>query len=223
MLRRVIAIIYLFLGFTLVTFPLAKADDHLLIRPVVQQTQLWCWAAVSEMVLQHYHYGSVNPVGNFQCGVVAMLGGACNLNCGSCVTGIGSIQNLALVLRGYQEAARHIGVDGDILRPGIAGHLSPRQIAREIEDGAPIIAGINPTGMGQFYPPGFGEHVVLIVGYANNRHTFDVIVNDPFPYAHVGYDPYIRAGAEMLEPGQYLINYDNFRLQLGYKDSIYFR
>ena len=222
MLSRVITIICLLLGFTLVTLPLAKADDDLLIQPVVQQTQLWCWAAVSEMVLQHYHYGSVNPGGNFQCGVVAMLGGVCNISCDSCVTSIGSLQNLVLVLRGYQETAHHFGVAGDSLRLSMAGHLSPRQIANEIEGGDPIIAGISPSGMGQFYPPSFGEHLALIVGYENSRHAFDVIVNDPFPYAYVGYDPYLHAGAEMLEPGQYLINYDIFRQQLGYKDSIYF-
>lgn len=223
MVSRVFTIFLLFFGFALVALPLAKADDHLFIQPVIQQTQVWCWAAVSEMVLDHYNYGSVDPGGNFQCGVVAMLGGWCDWNCANCVTGIGSLHNLALVLRGYQRAARHDGVNGDSFKPSMTGHLSPQQIAKEIEDGDPIIAGISPSGMGKFYPPSFGEHVALIVGYEKSRHAFYVVVNDPFPYGYVRYDPYLQVGAQMREPGQYLIDYETFRFRLGYRDSIYFR
>lgn len=200
-----------------------RADENLYVDPVAQRTEVWCWAAVSEMLLTHYDYGSINPFGDFQCGVVAMLGGICNANCGACRTGIGSLHNLKAVLEQYQAIAEHMGVAGDAIRPRVRGALSTAQIIEEIDEGDPIIAGISPSGMGGYYPPSFGEHVALIVGYEENDGRLYLIVNDPFPYAYTGFDPFLMVGAEMLEPGQYLISYDSFRRRLSYKDSIYFR
>ena len=174
------------------------------------------------MVLEHYDYDSVNPVGDFQCGVVAMLGGVCNNQCFACRVGIGSLYNLTAVLREYQRVAYYVGMYGEQFTPQVTERLTPAQVVSEIDEGDPIVAGISPSGMGGFYPPSFGEHVALIVGYENGNRTFKVIVNDPFPYAYVGYDPYLAWDAELLEPGQYLIDYDALTYQLGYKDSIIF-
>src|SRR5262245_52638322 len=77
------------------------ADEDLHISPVMQQTEVWCWAAVAEMVLDHYDFDTINPGGDYQCGVVAMLGGVCNANCYACKTGIGSTTNLSAVLKQY--------------------------------------------------------------------------------------------------------------------------
>lgn len=199
------------------------ADEDLGISPTFQQNPVWCWAAVSEMVLSHFGYSSINPAGNFQCGVVAMLGGVCNLNCGACGTGIGNTSNLAEVLRRYQQVAAQVGADGEKFISRLTGKLSANRIVDEIDAGRPVIAGINPSGMGKFYPPGFGEHVALIEGYKNEGNDINLIVNDPFPYRVVGHDPYISAGAEMVEEGQYLIARKEFVRVLGYKDSIYFK
>ncbi len=223
MMRHVIQFFVFFLGINLAVLPPTQADDHssdLSISPVVQQKQVWCWAAVSEMVLEHFNYGSVNPVDNFQCGVVAMLGSGCEIDCSLCNTGIGSLHNLTLVLLNYQYFAYILKVDGDQFKPQVTGRLTPDQVVSKIDEGAPIVAGISPSGMGQFYPPSFGEHVALIVGYEDGGRT--LIVNDPFPYTYVGHDPYLNLGAETLELGQYLVDYDTFRFRLGYKDSIYF-
>ena len=221
-LRHVRKTLGVLVGCILASFQSAHADDLLPIPPVVQQTEVWCWAAVSEMALVYYEYDSINPAGQFQCGVVALLGGVCNTNCFSCVTGIGTLPNLVLALQAYQQIAQRLGAAGYSFNSHVGGPLSPAQIRTEIDDGDPIIAGINPSGMGRFYPPGIGEHVALIIGYASPGRTFKLVVNDPYPYVYAGYDPYLNWGAIMIEPGQYLINYETFLTKLIYKDSIYF-
>ena len=115
------------------------------------------------MILKHFDYGSVNPVGNFQCGIVAMLGSECEYNCFLCNTGIGSLHNLTNVLLDYQYYADMMEVGGDQFSPQMTGRLTPDQVVSKIDEGAPILAGISPSGMGQFYPPSFGEHVALVV------------------------------------------------------------
>ena len=221
-ISRFLATICILGSFIFFSAPSAKANESLPIPPVVQQTQLWCWAAVLEMALKHYGYGSVNPGGNYQCGIVAMLGGICNYDCRRCVTSIGSFANLGAVLEAYGATTISLNVDGIPLSYHIRRRLSVEKIATEIDDGDPIIAGISPSGMSRFYPPGFGEHLALIVGYESSDRDFKIIVNDPYPYLYVGQDPYVSAGARLLEPGQYLIDFRAFRRYLGYKDSIYF-
>lgn len=202
--------------------PHARANESLPIPPVVQQTQLWCWAAVLEMVLKHYGYGSVNPGGNYQCGIVAMLGGDCYFDCRHCVTTIGTLHNLGAVLSAYGATTLSIDVHGEPVSYHLRQRLNVEQIAKEINDGDPIIVGISPSGMARFYPPGFGEHLAVITGYRFVDGKFSVFVNDPYPYSAVGRDPYINAGAEMLEPGRYLIRFTTFVQILGYKDSVIF-
>jgi len=199
------------------------SGERLNIRPTVQQTEVWCWAAVSEMSLGYYGYGTINPAGNYQCGLVAMLGGICNQNCFYCRTGIGNLYNMVAVLERYAQIAQSLGVGGQHVRFRIRGRLSESHIMREIEDGNPIVAGISPSGFAAFYPPSFGEHVALIIGYEGNRHDLWLIVNDPMPYRMIGNDPYLRAGARMLRDGQYTIPYNSFVNRLGFKDSITFR
>lgn len=198
----------------------AKSDVDLYIDPTIQQTEVWCWSAVAEMALTHYGYDTINPGGNFQCGIVAMLGGVCNVNCFSCRTGIGSTRNLAEILKRYEHISRRLGANGDPIDPRLRGTLSERSIKRQIDEGNPIIAGISPSGLGRYLPPTFGEHVALIVGYEDGDGEFRVLVNDPFPYGLVGFDPYVRAGGNLVITGQYSISLKAFTQYLGYKDSI---
>ena len=202
--------------------PIPDGRSVLPIDPVVQQTQLWCWAAVSQMTLEYYGYGTINPVGDYQCGIVSLLGGICSVSCYSCVVGIATTYNLAEALRRYQRLARSFGVGGDAFDPHVTGGLSAERIAREIRGSRPVMAGISTTGRGYSYPPGFGEHVTLIVGYDKDGDAIDLIVNDPFPYAYIGHDPYLSVGAKRLKPGQYLIDYDIFVRLFAYKDTVYF-
>ena len=204
--------------------PSDAKSNRLKIRPISQQTPVWCWAAVSEMVLKHYRFPNLNPVGNYQCGIVGSLGGICVANCGACVTAIGSTYQMSDVIANYQYLSDHFlghhrGRHFDV---SPAGRLSPREIVDEIGEGDPVVAGISPSGLGVYCPPSMSEHVVLIVGYRESRRGFQVLVNDPMPYALIGYDPYLAVGAQRTRPGQYWIDYGTFVGRLFYKDSIHF-
>lgn len=194
------------------------------IQPTYQQTVVWCWAAVGEMVLKYFQVPNLNPGGNYQCGIVGSLGGVCASNCGACITTIGSTFQMADVLRNYQLLARQYRGAG--FRPfdlRAVGRLSGGQIEGEIDSGNPVIIGISPNGMGAYYPPGMSEHVALVVGYGYDAGDLWLKINDPMPYGLVGYDPYLAAGGEIDRRGAYWISYDYLVHYLGYKDTIIVR
>lgn len=221
MLRTFVAILCFALLFTTLSH---AENNRLKLRPVAQQTAVWCWAAVSEMVLKHYRFPSLNPAGNYQCGIVGSLGGVCGVNCGACVTPIGSTYQMSHVIARYQDLSdyfqRHH--QGRHFHVSPTGRLSPSEIVDEIDEGDPVVAGISPSGMGAYYPPSMSEHVALVVGYRKSGRGFQVLVNDPMPYAYMGYDPYRAVGAKRTRQGQYWIDYGAFVHRLAYKDSIYF-
>lgn len=211
-----------------ITLLFAFAPNHLMakelpIYPVYQQTVVWCWAAASEMVLRYYKYPSINPIGDYQCGIVATFSQACS-PCYNCMTTIGSSTNLATVLSNYPSFVRiATGQNVSDIDTYIIGRLSAQDIKNMIDSGHPIIAGISTSGFGEFYPPGMSEHAVVIVGYHGNVDNMTIIINDPMPYAFVGaIDPYIKSGGKMNERAQYEIKYNNFINELDYKDSITF-
>ena len=199
-----------------------RADTKLPIKPVAQKTPVWCWAAVGEMVFRHFRVPNINPAGVFQCGILALLHPACNQNCMNCVVPAGSLHTMDNMLRQYSDfASRQHGQRRRIVtkkrqrsfRHG--GWLKRAELEAELDAGRPVVAGISPSG----YPKGnVSEHVALIVGYEGDR----VIVNDPFPFGRTFQrDPYLAAGAEMLEPGQYSIPYADFRRSLVWRESIF--
>lgn len=199
----------------------AVAED-LSISPVAQQTPVWCWAAAAEMVFDHYGFPNLNPGGNFQCAIVAAQGGPCFTNCGLCINAGGSTQRIAQVMRQYAAAARHYtGYVNPDFRPRTKGIMTRQEIIDTIDGGAPIIAGITPSGVP--FPPGagFSQHAVVIVGYEGAGNGFEVIVNDPYPYPY-GSAPYLQAGATMLQAGQYQIRYQTFVSVFKYGNSITF-
>ena len=213
------------LCFTLFLVTHSHADSKQLdIRPIAQQTPVWCWAAVSEMVLKHYRFPNLNRAGNYQCGVVGSLGANCGANCGACVTSIGTTFQMSRVISNYQNLSDHVrrGHRGRHFDVSPAARLSPSEIVDEIDEGDPVIAGISPSGMGAYYPQGMSEHAVLMVGYRNSRRGFQVLVNDPMPYGLMGHNPYLTVGAKRARPGQYWIDYRIFVRRFVYKDSIYF-
>lgn len=219
--RRAVRCLPLVLALALAAPGDVRGDERLPIQPVIQQSPVWCWAAVGEMVLRCFDFPTVNPAGNYQSGIAGSLGGQCSFNCGTCITAIGSAQNLMTVLENYQEVAeRFVGRGGERFSVSDQGPLDPDEIVGAIDEGSPIIAGINPSGSGWRYPSGMSEHVSLIVGHREGRDGLTLVVNDPMPYRITPFDPYLRAGGRSNRPGQYLIGYDAFVDLLGYKDTI---
>lgn len=200
------------------------ADETLSISPVVQQTPVWCWAAVTEMVLDHFGVENASPVGNFQCAVVAAAGAVsnrpdCYYDCGRCVVPAGTASNLIFWMESYSEvASQALGRQvADVNATYRSGALRKNAVVNEIDDGNPVIAGISPGQ--RISMRGGSQHVALIVGYEDDGNV--LIVNDPFPFADAGWtDPYAAAGAELIERGQYRISYGDFVQGLGWRESI---
>ncbi len=192
------------------------AQKTLDIEPVYQQTPVWCWAAVGEMVFRHYEVRNINPAGNFQCGIVALLHTACNQNCGNCPVPAGSLATMINMLTRYPTVASQVSRTQTRITTQVSRRPLPMaEVMREIDEGRPVVAGISPSG---YRTPGISQHVALIVGYDRNA----LVVNDPFPFrAAFAGNPYEAAGGEELEEGQYRISYVAFANRLQWAESIY--
>jgi hypothetical protein len=202
----------------------ATSDTTLPIAPVYQETPVWCWAAVGEMVFRHYDVPTINPVGDFQCGIVALMHPACEFNCGNCIFPAGSLSYMNDMLRRYPEIARfRTGTPvGRIRTSPVYRSLTKLETKSEMDSGRPVVAGISPSG---FSFGGTSQHVALIVGYEEEDETLYLIVNDPFPYGILMFqgrpDPYIAADGSSIESGQYRIQFERFKDRLLWRESIY--
>lgn len=189
---------------------------------VIQQTPVWCWAAAGEMVLRYYGAQSINPYGNYQCGVVATAAPGCWQYCGACISTVGTAQNFVQVLRNYADAhAQLTGVEITNFSPNWEGELDEDVIIDQIDSGYPVLAGISPSG--PVAPNGWGlsQHVVVITGYEDAGNEIELTINDPYPYP-VFLDPYVSAGGVRLRTGRYRIAYSSFLENLAYQNSITF-
>jgi hypothetical protein len=217
--------------FHLVSSSSAPVAETLKIPPVYQQTPVWCWLAVGEMVHRYFGVPTLNPVGNYQCGLVATLAGQnspCWANCGNCVGAAGNYgpvnQVVQDMVRRYPEMLRNLNrYDG----PAITvqwkySALSDNEIENEIDAERPIIAGISPSG----YPQNVqSEHVALVIGYESTDDGMNVIVNDPFPFDRAPFNqhanPYSAQGGESLGGGRYSISAARFRQGLVWRETFY--
>ena len=193
------------------------AQSTLDIEPVYQQTPVWCWAAVGEMVFRHNGVANINPFGNFQCGIIALLHPVCDQNCFNCVVPAGSLATMNNMLTQYPRfASQHTGTVTHIRTTVRRTRLSLREVQRELDDGRPIVAGISPSG---YRAVGVSEHVALIIGYDED----ELLVNDPFPFGPTTFagNPYLAAGGSQLQPGRYLIRYSSFVTRLQWRETIY--
>src|SRR5690242_10232152 len=73
----------------------AKADTILDVPEVQQATYVWCWVAVSEMVLRYFDVPNVNPAGVYQCGFIGInavgtTAQICNADCRFCTVPAGN-------------------------------------------------------------------------------------------------------------------------------------
>lgn len=195
----------------------ASAETLLDIYPVHQQTPVWCWAAVGEMIFRYYGVANINPVDNFQCGIIALVHPICSQNCGNCVIPAGSLGTMNEMLTGYPRFASRISGNSTHVTTSVSRRsLSFANLQQEIDQGRPVVAGISPSG---YRHPDVSEHVALIVGYDADN----IIVNDPFPFSSTAFsgDPYLAAGGNEIAPGQYRIEYAQFRQRLQWQESIH--
>ncbi len=200
----------------------AKSQERILdIDPVYQKTPEWCWVSCGEMVFKYYDICNINPGGDFQCGIIALLGPQCDQNCYSCPVPAGSTQRIINMLAQYPAYAHNIcGSDKlSIKCKDTFGSISPESIVDDIDNEMPILAGINPSGIGFGNDP---AHATLIVGYEIYDDEMYLIINDPFPYEQYSgmQNPYVSGGGEELDYGQYKIEYSVFRKRFAWNRTL---
>jgi len=197
------------------------------ISPVLQQTPLWCWLAVSEMVFRFYGVKQLNQA-SYQCGIVGTVFPKwCGANCLNCIVGAGTAGNITKTLRDYPVEAKAAAIKSS-LREGkgmgqqavSTGSLTDQEVKNEIDADRPIIAGITP---GAAVPPNVSpQHVALIVGYIESDGQLHLIVNDPYPFDETKQpNPYVLAGGQNNKDGSYCIPYKAFRDQLKWHVTFY--
>jgi hypothetical protein len=198
------------------------------ITPSIQQTTVWCWAAAAEMVLRHHDLPNLNPVGNFQCGIVAAWFSAtvpaCLSDCGLCVSPIGPMSNLQQLINGYGVFANAVGVPSRVLTSQLVFRaLGPDEAATEIVAGRPFAIGISPGPA--FAVPNISEHFAVVIGYDYRNGAGDLIVNDPFPFHlppfNASQNPYLAAGGSLIQSGQYRINGNTLIAAMDWANTIY--
>jgi hypothetical protein len=203
--------------------------SSIFIPPVQQETEVWCWLAVGEMIFRYYGLPAVNLAGDYQCGIVGAVGysingacDACNINCGNCVRPAGSAAMVSKMLSIYPKiACRDLYTSNKTLNNSfVSNYLTANFLINELNQNRPIIAGINPGS--QFVLPGNSQHVALIKGYFYDTNNNLILrINDPFPYWTKGFDPYIFNGAISNGDLSYQIPYSNFVNGLLWNTSFY--
>lgn len=222
-MKKVLLILCLFV---LSSGMLRGQSGSLDISPSIQNTYVWCWAAVAQMVFEHYGLPNMNPAGDFQCGIVAAYFGpnsSCWQNCYSCAVPAGVMSNIKRLVDNYGSVLNSMGAPSANLRSVLSFRpLSFAEIRQEIDAGRPIIAGISPGG---FLLPNASQHVTVVVGYTLENGFSQIIVNDPFPFWHQDFtgrnNPYLGEPGALLGTGQYLIAYQRFVTGLRWGNTIW--
>lgn len=198
----------------------------LTISPVRQETAVWCWLAVGEMIFRYYHLPNLNPGNDYQCGIVGAVGYAqngacdqCNINCGNCIRPAGGPSMITYMISTYPKVAcKTLYQSNTSLKSQfVSDFLAANFLITELSAKRPVIAGINPGA--QFVLPGNSMHVALIVGYYYAGANLILIVNDPYPYAATGFDPYVFNGAATTGDLSYHIPFTNFVYGLKWNTS----
>ncbi len=187
----------------------------LAIRPVVQKANVWCWAAVGEMVFDYFHVPSVSPAGHYQCGIVGVLAAgaqwkACAYHCESCAMPAGNAATIVDMIKDYpRKIAEATGKQVIGLRAAYQSWpLSARELMAAIDHQTPIIAEVSPSSLQP--ASGGSKHVALLVGYREKDGAMEINVNDPFPFTGWSDNPYVRAGGHPSGDGSYWIEYAAF-------------
>lgn len=192
----------------------ARAADKTLdnIEPVGQETDVWCWLAVSEMVLKSFEIKNMGS--DYQCEIFKSLEGSCPREPAQ------SLSRLTSAVERYSRKANKSDSDSPIIIGRESFSLSKQSVMQQIDRGIPIVATITPVGkVGLLAHP---MHVALIVGYEDDGDY--LIVNDPFDFTgKLGSNPYAAFGTQLDDRGQYRIDFKTFNRDFDWKESVTFR
>lgn len=204
------------------------AASDLGITPRIQETYVWCWVAVGQMVFEHFDIPNVNPAGDYQCGIVGLLAVGtiredCAYRCQNCTVPAGSATSIVRMIEDYPKRVAFVG-NNEVPRlraTYLTRALSIRDLKEELDNERPIIAGISPSGRPARWVN--SEHVALIVGTDDTADRELLLVNDPYPFGSGWPNPYERAGAVNNGNGSYWISYSAFLQRLQWHESILVR
>ncbi|MDC0715124.1 hypothetical protein POL68_42140 [Stigmatella sp. ncwal1] len=214
------------------------------VPPTSQSKPVWSWLSAGEMLFRHYGVLGPEDALGFpsQCTIVrALFSGnprfECSSNCNFCKSMAGG------------SAHEFVGMLTDFPRKRMAsGRRTPRifaaatpvldssEVRRELDQGNPIVASLNPgtpsavmePGLNSFLPP---LHLALIVGYLKTQATTWYLLNDPYPFPQISTNPYVqnqgipimglRSGAPV--PVAYWLREDTLKSKLRWKESFLVR
>jgi len=129
-------------------------------------------------------FPNINPVNDYQCGVVAAAFPACDADCTKCDRALDSMKGLVGLLVRYRQLSLHG-------KRAVKASFSPNYVAdpdlariqRSLDLSYPVIVGISPQQRPRY--PEQAAHAVLITGYEDDYlgtgETW-VVVRDPYPY-----------------------------------------
>jgi len=208
----------------LVITALHANGSELDVTPRLQETYVWCWIAVGQMLFEYYDVPNVNPAGDYQCGIVGLLAAGtwrqdCAYRCQNCTVPAGSANGVIRMVEDYPVRVAAVGGRRvpRLTATYVRNSLSATSIAREIDAGRPFIAGISPSGRPA--PWAASQHVALVVGYRQDaRGAVWVLINDPYPFMQQ--NPYLAAGATRNGRGAYWIALESFVNYLNWRETI---
>lgn len=77
-------VVVLIVGLVIPSTLAGQSFKVLPVPPRYQETPVWCWVAVGEMVFRYYGIPNMNGPGNYQCGVIGALAGPYSPCWGNC-------------------------------------------------------------------------------------------------------------------------------------------
>lgn len=163
---------------------------------ISQQTPSWCWAAAAGMALKFLKFADINPVRNYQCGVVAAAFPNCDDDCTRCDTSLGTMTGFVEVLNRYRALALHgkpVGLQR-AFDPNYVAYPTYLHVRSSLNMSYPVIGGISADR--KPLDPAEPQHAVLITGYDDDYQASGeawVVLRDPYPYAS-GKNPWLNSG-----------------------------
>ncbi|WP_225413056.1 hypothetical protein [Stigmatella hybrida] len=214
------------------------------IPPTFQTRPAWSWLSIGEMIFRHYGVlGAGEPPGfPTQCTIVRTLFAGnprfeCNSNCNFCKSMAGgSTYEVLGMLTDFPRKRTTPSRQPPRLFAAAAPVLDSGEVRRELEQGNPVLVGLNPgapsavtePGLNSFFPP---LHLALITGSLKTQATTWYLVNDPFPFPQLSANPYVqnqgiplmglRSGAPT--PLAYWLREDTLKSKLRWKESFLVR
>lgn len=187
----------------------AAAGVVLDVNGAYQQTPMWCWLTVGQMLFEYYNVLPANSFSAYsQCQIMQTiyLGNqnfaACAANCGACAMlgGASTREVEGMIVDFPHRLSALTSTRVPRLFAATAGPLKPAEVTDELARQNPLVVAISPsqspyTAMRSMNPFTVAQHVALLVGVLEVKGKVWYRINDPFPFQATGMlSPYLANG-----------------------------